>query len=119
MGLDMYAYRRKKGQSKDDMEEIMYWRKHNRLHGLMEEIYREKGGKDDFNCVTLRLKKKDMKRIVKTILGVKLKETKGFFFGGDSYEDYQEYRLDDDLKFVNQLKEAIDSGDKIYYSSWW
>ena len=68
MGLDMYAYRRKKGQSKDDMEEIMYWRKHNRLHGLMEEIYREKGGQDDFNCVTLRLKKKDMKRIIKTIL---------------------------------------------------
>tara|TARA_R100000544_G_scaffold19599_1_gene9433 strand:+ start:75 stop:434 length:360 start_codon:yes stop_codon:yes gene_type:complete len=119
MGLDMYAYRRKKGQSKDNMEEVMYWRKHNRLHGLMEDIYREKGGEDVFNCVTMRLKKKDMKRIMKTILGKDLKETQGFFFGEDSYEGYKEHYLKDDLAFVMQMKDAIDNGDKIYYSSWW
>lgn len=119
MGLDMYAYRRKKGQSKDNMEEVMYWRKHNRLHGLMEDIYREKGGTDVFNCVTMRLKKKDMKRIMKTILGKDLKSTKGFFFGEDSYEGYSEYYLKDDLAFIEQMRQAIANGDKIYYSSWW
>ena len=119
MGLDMYAFKRKKGASKDDMEEVMYWRKHNRLHGLMEEIYREKGGKGDFNNVTLRLRKKDMRRIIRTILRKDLKPTSGFFFGGDSYEVYKEYYLEDDLKFVIEMKEAIENGDKMYYDSWW
>ena len=119
MGLDMYAYRRKKGQSKDNMEEVMYWRKHNRLHGLMEDIYREKGGEDVFNCVTMRLKKKDMKRIMKTILGKDLKETQGFFFGEDSYDQYTEYYMSNDIKFLWAAYRAIDNGEKVYYDSWW
>ena len=72
----------------------------------------------DFNCVNLRLKKKDIKKLSKMIIGKKLPETEGFFFGSDSYEHYSHY-LEEDLKFLSEARKAIDNGDKIYYSSWW
>ena len=45
MGLDMYLHKRQS-------EEIGYWRKHNRLHGFFEEMWRERNpdAQDDFNC---------------------------------------------------------------------
>ena len=69
MGLDMHAYRMKFTPSKEvdfseeifgrddrgelDYEnpivvakEIAYWRKHPDLHGWMENLYREKGGRE-------------------------------------------------------------------------
>ena len=39
MGLDMYAYRRGACQSKKEMTQIAEWRKHNRLHGYMEDLW--------------------------------------------------------------------------------
>ena len=125
MGLDMYAYRRGKCQSKKEMTQIAEWRKHNRLHGYMTELWIQKGlakGEvrrgQDFNCVDLRLKKSDIKKLSKIIIGKKLPETEGFFFGGDSYEYYSHY-LEEDLRFLSEARKAIDNGDKIYYSSWW
>ena len=38
MGLDMYAYE----VSGDTKTEIMYWRKHNALHGWMESLWSTK-----------------------------------------------------------------------------
>ena len=49
MGLDMYAYKTskvvedKKEITDDNREELAYWRKHNRLHGWMEELWEDKG----------------------------------------------------------------------------
>jgi hypothetical protein len=125
MGLDMYAYRKGKCQSKEEMTQIAEWRKHNRLHGYMTQLWIEKGlekGKtrfaDDFNCVNLRLKKKDIRKLANMILGKALPNTSGFFFGSDSYEHYSHY-LKEDLKFIFEAKKAIKNGDKVYYSSWW
>lgn len=125
MGLDMYAYRKGKCQSKEEMTQIAEWRKHNRLHGYMTQLWIEKGlekGKtrhaNNFNCVNLRLKKKDIRKLANTILGKALPSTTGFFFGSDSYEDYS-YDLKEDLKFIFEAKKAIKNGDKVYYSSWW
>ncbi len=88
MGLDQYAYRRKKGQDKKDMEQITYWRKHNRLHGWMENRWRERKGEEaegkQFNCVQFRLKKDDILALLKDISSSNLPETEGFFFGSDS-----------------------------------
>ena len=67
MGLDMYGYtmraefagdRQTDVMPKTDEErgqaqltDIAYWRKFNHLHGWMEKLYREKGGKCEvFNC---------------------------------------------------------------------
>ena len=125
MGLDMYAYRRGKGQSKQSMTQIAEWRKHNRLHGYMTDLWIQKGlekgeirNEMEFNCVNLRLKKKDIRKLSNIILGKVLPETEGFFFGSDSYGHYS-YYLEEDLKFLAEARKAIKEGDKIYYSSWW
>lgn len=121
MGLDMYAYRRKKGASMKDPEQLMYWRKHNRLHGWMEQLWREKGKNvdGDFNCVRLRLKMKDLNRLATDIANQNFPKTEGFFFGEDSYEDYVQYYMEDDVKFLWAAYSAIEQGDRVYYDSWW
>jgi len=125
MGLDMYAYRRGACQSKKKMTQIAQWRKHNRLHGFMEDLWITKGLQkgeirlaDNFNCVNLRLKKKDIKLLRKMIVSKDLPETEGFFFGGDSYDHYS-YYLEEDLKFLDEAERAFNNGEKVYYSSWW
>ena len=135
MGLDMYASRKapvilvnsKKSNNKLNIsventssQEIAYWRKHNRLHGWMERLWREKTGDEgDFNCKELQLELIDITNLEKAILKNELPQTEGFFFGGDSYEDYEEYYMVDDLKFVKEARQAIMEGDEVIYNSWW
>ena len=122
MGLDMYAYRRGKCQSKKEMTQIAEWRKHNRLHGYMTDLWMAKGfekgeirNEMDFNCVNLRLKKKDIKKLSKMIIGKKLPETEGFFFGNPADNHYYEQ----DLEFVNNAKAEVFLGLKVFYNSSW
>ena len=119
MGLDMYANRRAPRVS----EELHYWRKHNRLHGWMEQLWRYKTGKEEvFNCEEVILELIDITNLEKAILNKELPESEGFFFGNDSYswdeEDIQEQK-EDDLKFIKEAKQAIMEGDEVVYSSWW
>lgn len=88
MGLDMTAYTRAKGA--EETKEIQYWRKHNALHGLMEEIWRDKAelaGEDvsdvQFNCVEVPLNEADLNYIESRVKGNALPMTEGFFFGSD------------------------------------
>jgi hypothetical protein len=117
MGLDMYAYIR--NDEEDKPTEIAYWRKHNRLHGWMENLYHEKGGTEEFNCVPVLLTVEDLDRLEKIIECKALPETNGFFFGGDSYEEYEEWYKEDDLKFIKVARQSIEDGNKVYYDSWW
>jgi len=129
MGLDMYAHRVAEEHAVDDFtvacnendegykEELFYWRKHHNLHGWMERLYRDKGGSaDSFNCVYVRLTMEDLDRLEKDILGYKLPETTGFFFGNNPPD---EDSVREDMKFVAEAKVAVASGDAVYYSSWW
>ena len=68
MGLDQYALVREPG------EEIMYWRKHNRLQGWMADLYQEKTGEVDMNCRDLRLEEKDIDNLEQAIKDRGLKE---------------------------------------------
>jgi len=116
MGLDMYASRRAPRIS----NELAYWRKHNRLHGWMEQLWREKTGNESvFNCEEVILELEDITNLEKDILNKELPESEGFFFGDDSYEEYEEYYKEDDLKFIKEAKQAIEEGDEVVYSSWW
>ncbi len=119
MGLDQYAYRRKKGESKKNMEQISYWRKHNRLHGWMEARWRKRKGADvdcsNFNCVQFRLKEKDILALLRDISSNNLPPTTEFCFGDDSKVEYNK----EDYKFCIMALDAIGKGDKIYYDSWW
>ena len=128
MGLDMYAYKVKKGLIKEqvdftlpesveegDVSRVHYWRKHPNLHGWMEELYREKGGKsDDFNCDNVQLTEDYLIKLERDIKSKDLPETSGFFFGESSDDDNV-----DDLNFITEAKQAIDEGYDVYYTSWW
>ena len=128
MGLDMWATM-SKSTDEDEREPLADWRKHNRLHGYMEELWEDKGrpnSNDDvpevFNCVPLELTKEDLKDLKATILTRALPETQGFFFGHDSY-DWSKDELEEadeyDLDFCNRALNAISDGYKVHYNSWW
>jgi len=125
MGLDMYAFAVSKENSIDqftiapdsDNEELQYWRKHHDLHGWMEQLYRAKGGtKESFNCVPLQLTVEDLNQLQSDLLGEKLPQTQGFFFG-DNPPDLES--LKEDLMFIQKCRDAIEDGKTVYYDSWW
>ena len=45
-----------------------------------------------------------------------LPHTSGFFFGESDTDDEA---IKADLKFIKDAKEAIFSGDRVFYDSWW
>ncbi len=129
MGLDMYASRVNAKHAIDDFtlerdandesyaEEIFYWRKHHALHGWMERLSRAKGGSaDSFNCVYVRLTMEDLDRLEKDVLGYRLPETQGFFFGTNPPDPDS---VANDMQFIAKAKQAVAEGDAVYYSSWW
>ena len=129
MGLDQYAYASSEIKS-EDREELAYWRKHNRLQGWMEDLWEDKGRPDfdsltnplgDFNCQPVELTLSDIEQLEAHVEGKSLPETGGFFFGNDSYEDYEgEFgNKNNDLEFIEKARKAIEQGKKVYYDSWW
>ena len=95
-------------------KEIAYWRKHPDLHGWMENLYREKGGREQsFNGDLVVLALKDLDRLEEDILRKNLPKTTGFFFG-----ESMEISLKD-LEFVLEARKAIQEGDTVFYDSSW
>lgn len=117
MGLDQYAYSIKG----EEQTEIAYWRKHNRLQGWMEELYRNKGGKEEFNCKDIELTLEDLDDLSEAVVNRKLPETQGFFFGEDSYKSPEllKEREDRDYRFICDARQAIRDGNKVIYTCWW
>ena len=139
MGLDQYAVARKGEPRKvpqtwtttdadgneeevveyynewDDTIQLAEWRKHPNLQGWMEELWYEKGGEGEFNCVDLELTLEDLDALEATLDEEALPETAGFFFGTDSSDYYAET----DREFIVQARAAIKQGYKVIYSSWW
>lgn len=140
MGLDQYAYARR-GEPKIELEEytytdlatgerrtgteenviyedqmeLAYWRKHPNLQGWMEQLWREKGGEGEFNCVDVELDAADLEKLEQDIDYGDLPETEGFFFGNPSDDRYRE----GDLEFIRTAREHLSMGYKIVYTSWW
>ena len=123
MGLDQYATARR-GEAKTDDEgytyyedsmELAYWRKHPNLQGWMQDLYYEKGGEEEFNCVDLELTLEDLEALEESLDEEALPETVGFFFGADSSDYYAET----DREFIREARAAIKQGYTVIYSSWW
>lgn len=117
MGLDMYLYARK-ADNFEEMEEIMYWRKHPDLHRYMEEIWRERTPSHrsySFNNIELNLTREDVKNIgFKTIFACLPKNEGGFFFGeSDRFYD------DGTMTAVHEALRLMDGGWDISYDSSW
>lgn len=119
MGLDQFAYRVKastQAPSNAEKEEICYWRKHPNLHGWMEQLYINRGGKESFNCIPLQLFDDDLDNLKTAIESEHLPKTSGFFFG-NSFGDDEEKKHD--LAFIEKAKKSIEKGYSVYYDSWW
>lgn len=141
MGLDQYAYARKDDEPESAnqgiaYQEIAYWRKHNRLHGWMDNLWREKMVQEqnmsegdkflkglnesleqpvEFNNVEMELTAEDIDNLEAALNEKSLPETSGFFFGPDSDEYYDK----EDRMFIENAREYISKGYKVYYNSWW
>ena len=136
MGLDQTAYYE---NSDGEQTEICYWRKHNRLQGWMEQLWRDKGKPNldpnvqsefgDFNCIPLPIDESDLEQLEAHVCDKNLPETGGFFFGDDSFtwedkdgnphkgKDY--FHKETDLDFIEQAREAIKNGNKVFYHCWY
>jgi hypothetical protein len=140
MGLDQYAYKRDADEGEDGNITIAEWRKHNRLHGWMEELWEDKGRPNftnsesqpmgDFNCQPVELTLSDIEQLEAHITNKSLPDTQGFFFGNDSYswdEDAEGNKLPEgdyyyketDLQFIEDARQALEDGKKVFYDSWW
>jgi hypothetical protein len=123
MGLDQYANARRGEAIVDDegytyyedSMELAYWRKHPNLQGWMRDLYYEKGGEGEFNCVDVELTLEDLDALEASLDEEALPETTGFFFGSDSSEYYAEA----DREFIVAARAAIKQGYTVTYSSWW
>lgn len=125
MGLDQYAkvvessYDSSTKTVTTTKQEIAYWRKHNRLQGFMEKLYESKGGKGDFNCAEVEITAEDLDTLERVINSMNLPATGGFFFGTDSYENYEEWYKKDDVAFIKNARKAIKAGFTVIYTCWW
>ena len=139
MGLDQYATARKgeptkvqnkftvtleDGTEKEEVEdyyeyeesrELAYWRKHPNLQGWMQELYHEKGGEGEFNCVDVELTLEDLDALEQSLDEEALPDTVGFFFGANSDDHYAEQ----DREFIREARAAIKQGYTVVYNSWW
>ena len=113
MGLDQYAFaRRNQLDSEDENIEIMYWRKHADLEGWMSNLYAQRGGSGEFNCVDLQLYEGDILRLEAAHRS--LETSQGFFWGQSS-----QLKVDDTQAFIDKAKEYLAKGYQIIYTSWW
>ena len=130
MGLDAYLYSYKGKNRKEvdfkhtgDEEEIHYWRKHPNLEAYMSDLYFSKGGigidsfgsAKSFNCCKVELKKQDIVTLRELIISDKLPTGGGFFHGSNSDKHYKEKTLE----ALKDAMNAIEEGNRIYYTSWW
>ena len=114
MGLDAYG---KVRSPEGEVKEIAYWRKHNALHGWMENLYRKKGGTEEFNCVPLELNEADLEMLELVVTKSMLPETGGLFFGNDSR--FCGHYKEQTLQFIEEAREYLVKGWAVAYDSWW
>jgi hypothetical protein len=119
MGLDQYATA-VAATSKPPFStssELAYWRKHNALEGWMENLYRLKGGKGQFNGKKVELTSENIDLLESVVIDDALPATVGFFFGEDSSEDPS--KKEETLKFIKDARSHLELGSKVFYSSSW
>lgn len=115
MGLDQYAKTR--NPETGEVTEFSYWRKHNALHGWMENLWKSKGNTGEFNCEPVELSHADLDALENDLLSANLPKTEGFFFGYDTSRD--DSRLLDDMGFIAEARRHLSNGYQVAYDSWW
>jgi len=139
MGLDMFMFKYRLAADSDAHKELdQYdrppnskllgtWRKHNRLHGAMQELWYKKpyeavSSDRLFSYLRIYLTLEDLDSIEADIRNRRLPYCSGFFFGEDSYrwdEDEQKEQNDYTLGVLAEARKALREGYLVYYDSGW
>jgi len=122
MGLDMYLFAKRPGDSPDEREEIAYWRKHPNLHGFIVSNFphNDPNAPDD-NCVPFPLTDENLAAVQDAVRARKLEFTSGFFFGHSYWQanddsDGERSRLDlEDIAKLEAGRQAIRDGKEVFY----
>ena len=146
MGLDQYAYTIDADENvtiegiqklfnESCGKSIGEWRKHPNLEGWMATLWHTRQQETildgivnerlprntaqnypkKFNCELLELFTSDINRLADDITGDNLDEHSGYFFGSNKDLYYKE----SDIKFIQAARKEIDSGNRVFYTSWW
>ena len=119
MGLDQYAYKITKIGLTDfsypEREEFDYWRKFYGLQNWMENLYHEKGGKKEFNCVPVRLTLQDIERLERDMQEDEFYEDRFY----ESLEEEKKHEFEHLKEFIENAKNVLATGYAVYYDSWW
>lgn len=127
MGLDMSFYKlggvksiSSTGEIETDekyvQEEIKYYRKFNALHGLLNDLYLNRGGVD-MNCALVNVGLYDINLIREHCLSKTLKPQEGFFWGQQDPVTDEEYS--ELLELVEEMESLIGEGWIIGYCGDW
>ena len=123
MGLDQYARHVSRidvvnefAFVDDKSDDLFYWRKNRHLHNWMTNLYLDKGGDKEFNCLPVQLLDSDLVRLAEDIILGNLDDSPGFFFGTG---DYDKERMEEDLSFVKKARKILADGDAVYYFAWY
>ena len=132
MGMDQYAYRVKKEnvfnafyfhrghrlQNGFDTlgNEVDYftWDDFPELYKFMKDIYEKKGGKKEFNLITIQLSAEDLYRLYEAAQQDE--------FYKDNYIETKKnrtYKYDYLMEFIHKARKAMKDGDYIYYEPWY
>ena len=103
-----------------DRKDLGYWRKHADLNEFMTQLYYDRGGQEEFNCVELILSKEDCEMIrdkAQAIIDGKETVTKGEgFFWGETLEGDWE----DTVEIFQKALDTVDFDDEeVVYHCWY
>ena len=119
MGLDMSVIN-------ENDEGIFFWRKFPSVHEWFRQLGIKKGiencGRMFFNGVEVPITIQDIKKFKKDLLNKNMNyDVEGFFFGSDSdmTEEEYSYYMEENMKSIKLMKQELQKGKKIYYTSWW
>jgi len=127
--LDMYVFAKKTDLTDDvqvdfdvdydwEKDQICYWRKHPSLHGWMQSLYYQKGGKmEEYTGGKLRLTDEDVDALEKAIEEDALPFVQGVFIGQPQGAEDHEIRKAHDLECVEQMRDALCQGFTVWYTS--
>ena len=91
------------------------WRKHPDLHGWMERLYRQRGGKGHFNCRAMRLHIDDIDALDRDLnAGSMPPPSPGYYMGKSDAQDLQQTR-----DFIANARTVINGGHAVFYDSYW
>lgn len=91
------------------------WRKHPDLHGWMERLYRERGGKGHFNRRAMRLHNDDIDALERDLdTGSMPPPSPGYYMGESDGEDWAATRA-----FIAEARAVLDGGYAVFYDSHW